>query len=329
MKVNKTKLINMIPLLGLVVVAGLYFASVALTGYKLSIQMEVIIDNIILVVFIATGASFIFAIGSFDLSLGSNMLLCAIVGSLVYNKTGSLVLMLLVCVAMAIAISLFNYMLASVFKLPVFIMTVAMMTVLSTISSFIVGKDTVYLQFGLPADANYQLYNSVLNTVWFRFGLLGLYVAICCFLFYFTKLGRQQKFFGGNPVCATLSGLSSVKLAFISFTIAGVGIGLAAFCATLPTASVTTATGSSVGMNMLIAIVFGGMALSGGAGTKAYAALVGGCTMAFLDELMFNMLMYWGVGSSSDYITMIVKAVLFLVVVFSLGIATRPKMLAR
>ena len=34
--------------------------------------------------------------------------------------------------------------------------------------------------------------------------------------------------------------------------------------------------------------------------------------MAFLDEFMYNVLMYAGIGSSSDYISMIVKAVLFL-----------------
>ena len=244
------------------------------------------------------------------------MLLCAIVGSLVYTRTGSLILMIAVCVALATAISLVNYLLASVFNLPVFIMTVAMMTVLSTISNFIVGRNTIYLKFSNSSNPDKEIYTNVLDTVWFRFVLLGVYVLVCCFIFYFTKIGREQKFIGGNTVCAKLSGISSVKLAFISFTMAGIGIGLAAFCATLPTESVTSSTGSSVGMNMLIAIVFGGMALSG-------------CTMAFLDEFMYNVLMYAGIGSSSDYISMIVKAVLFLIVAFLLGMATRPKLLPR
>lgn len=257
------------------------------------------------------------------------MLLCAIVGSLVYTRTGSLILMIAVCVALATAISLVNYLLASVFNLPVFIMTVAMMTVLSTISNFIVGRNTIYLKFSNSSNPDKGIYTNVLDTVWFRFVLLGVYVLVCCFIFYFTKIGREQKFLGGNPVCAKLSGISSVKLAFISFTMAGIGIGLAAFCATLPTESVTSSTGSSVGMNMLIAIVFGGMALSGGPKAKAFAAFIGGCTMAFLDEFMYNVLMYAGIGSSSDYISMIVKAVLFLIVAFLLGMATRPKLLPR
>lgn len=324
-----SKFVGYIPLIGLAAIIALYFVSLAVTGYRFSIQLEVIVNNIILVAFVATGASFIFAIGSFDLSLGANMLLCAIVGSLVYTSTGSLILMISVCVALATAISLVNYLLASVFNLPVFIMTVAMMTVLSTISSFIVGKNTVYLKFSNLSNPDREIFTNILDTVWFRFILLGVYVLICCFIFYFTKIGREQKFLGGNPVCAKLSGISSVRLAFISFTMAGIGIGLAAFCATLPTESVTTSTGSSVGMNMLIAIVFGGMALSGGPKAKAFAAFIGGCTMAFLDEFMYNVLMYAGIGSSSDYISMIVKAVLFLIVAFLLGMATRPRLLPR
>lgn len=324
-----THMLNMIPLIGLVVIAALYFLSVAITGYRLSIQIEVIINDIILVAFVATGASFIFTIGSFDLSLGANMLLCAIVSSLLYNVTGSILAMLFCAVAMATVISLINYLLASVFRLPVFIMTVAMMTVLSTAADFIVGRDTIYLGFANRQNPDYAIYSGVLDTVWFRFLLLAVYVSICCFLFYFTKLGRRQKFLGGNPICAKLSGVSSVQMAFLSFTLAGVGIGLAAFCATLPTGSVTSSTGSSVGMNMLIAIVFGGMALSGGPKAKAFSAFIGGCSMAFLDEFMYNLLMYLGIGGSSSYVTMIVKALLFLAVTFALGIATRPRLLPR
>ncbi|MCQ2981645.1 MAG: hypothetical protein MJ178_02730 [Treponemataceae bacterium] len=326
---HKNTLNSLIPVFGLIAVAGLYFISVAVTGYRLSIQMEVIINNLILVGFVATGASFIFAIGSFDLSLGANMLLCAIVGSLVYNRTHSIPLMILVCVGLALFISLVNYLLATVFNLPVFIMTVAMMTVLSTIASFIIGKDTIYLQFGIPSDPNFGLYRGVLSTVWFRFILLSVYVLICGFIFYLTGIGRKQKFYGGNPVCATLTGLSSITLSFISFSMASIGIALAGFCATLPSASVTSATGASVGMNMLIAIVFGGMSVSGGPKSKAFAAFVGGCTMAFLDELMFNILKYSGIDGTTDHITMIVKAVLFLTVVTVLNASSRAKRLPR
>ena len=176
-----SKFVGYIPLIGLAAIIGLYFISLAVTGYRFSIQLEVIVNNIILVAFVATGASFIFAIGSFDLSLGANMLLCAIVGSLVYTRTGSLILMIAVCVALATAISLVNYLLASVFNLPVFIMTVAMMTVLSTISNFIVGRNTIYLKFSNSSNPDKEIYTNVLDTVPF----CSSWSLCSCLLLYF------------------------------------------------------------------------------------------------------------------------------------------------
>lgn len=324
-----SRLIGMIPPAGLLLVVILYLISVSISGYRLSIQMEIIINRIIPVAFVATGASFIFTIGSFDLSLGANMLLSSIVACLAYRASGSVWLMLLVALAMAISVSLINYLLAAVFHLPVFIMTVAVMTVLSTISRFVLGGETLYPGFAQRSSPDYAVYQEVLSTIWFRFGLLALYVLICCFLFYFTPLGREQKFLGGNAVCAKLSGISVVKMAFISFILAGIGIGLAAFTIPMPSGSVEGATGSDVGMNMLIAIVFGGMALSGGPKAKAFAAFVGGCTMAFLDQFMSNILSYADVTAGKDAITMIVKAVLFLIVATVLALATRPERLPR
>ena len=324
-----SRAINFIPLVGLVLVAVMYFISVAVTGYKLEIQIEMILNRILLVAFVATGASFIFTIGSFDLSLGANMLLSAVLGALVYRATTSLWLMAILCILIAVGVSLVNYLLAAVFHLPVFIMTVAMMTVLSTASSFILGGETLYPGFAQRGSEDYAIYRNVLDTLWFRFLLLALYVGAACFLFYFTKLGRAAKFLGGNPVCAALSGVSVGRLALISFTLAGVGVGLAAFCSTLPSGSVESATGADVGMNMLIAIVFGGMALSGGPKAKAFAAFIGGCTMAFLDLFMSNLLNYADVTVGKDAITMMVKAVLFLAVTTALGAATRPRLLPR
>ena len=51
--------------------------------------------------------------------------------------------------------------------------------------------------------------------------------------------------------------------------------------------------------------------------------------MAFLDLFMSNILSYAEVESGKDAITMLVKAILFLIVAAVLGIATRPKQLPR
>lgn len=324
--VFRDNLIRFIPLIGLVILAAAFFLVIEITKADMLKNLQVVIQKALIVNFLATGASFIFAIGSFDLSLGANLVVSAAIGAWLYTLTGSLTLMLISCIVVSIAISLFNSTLASFFKLPVFIMTIAMMSLLSALASLIISKvnplgiDTKLSRGSNPDNGIYL----VLNNIWFQFAMLVIFVGICVLIFDYLKLGRQQKFLGGNPVCAKLSGISSLKMTLISFTIAGLGIGLAAFFSIMQNVKVTTSTASGIGMNMLIAIVFGGMSLNGGPGTKSVAAFIGGFSMAFMDQSMTLLSI-----PNGDAVKQIVKAALFLVIVTLLGLTNRKGLLKR
>lgn len=84
------RLTNFIPLVGTAVLAALFFAVCIVKGYEIDTNLIVVIKRAMIIGFLATGASFIFAIGSFDLSLGANMLVSAAVGATVYNATAAL-----------------------------------------------------------------------------------------------------------------------------------------------------------------------------------------------------------------------------------------------
>lgn len=71
------------------------------------------------------------------------------------------------------------------------------------------------------------------------------------------------------------------------------------------TPSVTTTTAGDIGMNIMVAIVFGGMPISGGARSKIYAAVVGGFSYIILNNILDLL-----IDSTSGYgITQIVSAV--------------------
>lgn len=281
------RLTNFIPIIGTVVLAAVFFITCFTKGVDVTKNLQAVIKQAMIVGFLATGATFIFAIGSFDLSLGANMLVSAALGATVYNMTGSLILMLAVCIASCVLMSLLNAALASVF-----VMTIAMMSVFSAISSLIIssvdpnGINTKLSRGSNPDNVCYQ----VLGSIWFQLAMLVLFVLLCGFLFNYMKMGRRQKFIGGNPICARLTGIAPMGITIFSFVIAGVGIGLAAFFTIMQDVSISSSSGG-VGMNMLIAIVFGGMAISGGPRSKALAAFIGGFSMAFLDQFMQVLLM--------------------------------------
>lgn len=309
--------VGAIPAMAAAALGLLYLISALANGIDLLIGFEVIVSNATLVALVATGATFIFTCGSFDLSLGANMLLSAVIGGYVGIRTGSVLLILLVSIAVAVLLSVTNSVLASFFNLPVFIMTIVMMNVYDSVSNLLFTTLGENAKISVPFSLV-----SGLNTTGFRLLVLFAFEVFCCFLFYFTKLGRREKFLGGNPVCAALSGIKPKGLTILSFALAGIGIGLAAFSLIVETPTLSSSSGSSVGMNMLIALVFGGMNMNGGPGSKMYAALLGALSMAFLDSFM-------NIFVTGSWYLEIVKGVLFVLVVFLFTIGKRSRLLPR
>lgn len=306
-----------IPPIACLLLGTAYVICALATGYDLIIGLEVVVSNAVLVALVATGATFIFTSGSFDLSLGSNMLVSALFAGLVGRATGILILIPIVAVGTAVVLSVTNSVLASFFNLPVFIMTVVMMNVYSSAATLIITS------FGENAAVSVPMtLVSPLNNTLFRVILLTAFEAFSCFVFYLTKLGRRQKFLGGNRECAYLSGINAKGLTILSFALAGIGIGLASFSMIVETPTLSGSSGASVGMNMLIALVFGGMRMSGGPGSKMYSALIGSFSMAFLDSLM-------NIYVTGSWYLQIVKGIAFVAVVFLFSVAKRSELLAR
>lgn len=318
---RKQLLITLLPAVALAVLMVVFCSLVNGMGYRLDIYLKKIINEGVVLAVVATGAIFIYSLGSFDISLGASTLFSATLGVMAYNSTGSFGLMIAVIFGVAIGCSLLSSVLASVFHIPVFVTTVAMMSVLTAVASQIisvnggaVGGISIPSQLVKPLD-----------NVTFKLLMLGAYAALCIFVFNFTKIGRRLKFQGGNPVCAKLSGIQVNKYAIIAFVMAGIGVGLGAFLTLVYTPSVTATTAGGIGMNVIVAIVFGGMPISGGPRSRIYSALMGGFSYILLNNILKMVVS----GNTGYGVSQIVSAVFFLAVVFVTGLNYRTKLLAR
>ena len=314
-------MLTLMPGIALLVLFLMFCIAVISKEYMLSLYLKIIFNEGVVLALVATGAVFIYTLGSFDISLGASTLLSATLGVMTYNTTENLALMIIVIFATGIGCSLLSSLLASVFNIPVFVTTVAMMSVLSAISAQLITSNGGALGgISIPATLLKGLDNPP-----FKIVVLALWFAICLFVFNFTKVGRKQKFLGGNPVCAQLTGISVNKYAIIAFVMAGIGVALGAFLTIVYTPSVTTGTAGSIGMNILVAIVFGGMPISGGPRSKIYSSLVGG----FSYILLTNFLKIVIDGNAGYGISQIISAVFFLLVVYIASMNYRTKMLPR
>lgn len=318
---NKKMMISALPFVALVVLLAVFCGIVSSKGYRLDMYIKIIFNEGIVLSIVATGAIFIYTLGSFDISLGAATLFAATLGVLTYNATENFALMIIVILLAGIVCSLVNSVLASIFHIPVFVTTVAMMSVLSAIASQIITtKGGAVGGISIPSEVVKHLDNSA-----FKIGVLVIWVAICVFVFDYTKFGRREKFVGGNPICAQLSGIKYNTYAILGFLLAGVGVGIGAFMTLVYTPSVTTTTAGDIGMNIMVAIVFGGMPISGGARSKIYAAVVGGFSYIVLNNILDLL-----IDSTSGYgITQIVSAVFFLIIVYVASVNYRSQTLPR
>lgn len=276
---NKKTYINLVPLFMLILIIVAYYIGKSLTGYQGNLGD--VINNGIFVAVVATGAVYIYSQGGFDMSLGSSSLTCAIIAALIWNATGNLWLSLILAVILGAGLGILNAVFATMLNLPVMVMTLTMMNILAAVNEAVLGNEggLITVKSGLPRNA------------WVYAAILALFFIVCWTLFNYSKLGRRNKFIGSNKRAAKFNGIDLMKAGMVSFAISGIGLGL---CGFLFVASNSLDTGSGsfgattvlgqVGLNVIIAIVFGGMTTSGGPKSKVSCAIIGAFFSVFLDE---------------------------------------------
>ena len=302
---------------GLLVLIATYYIIGGIKDANVAYGLKAVVNQSVVVALVATGAVFIYTLGSFDISLGAATGVSALLGAMAYNATGSLIVMFLVCVGVALLIGFINSSLASVFNLPIFVTTVAMMSVLSALMLILIGLNGAGDTIKVKAKAVKPLDN-----IPFKVVVLIAYVTLCWFVFTLLPVGRQSKFIGGNPVCANLSGISARKMAVVAAMISAVGVGLGAFLTIVYAPTLNKDVASSIGMDVIIAIVFGGMPVSGGPRSRITAAVVGAFSMGFLTQIMTMLNLGSGFGQ-------MIKAAIFLAVVYIAMGDQRGKLLTR
>lgn len=222
----------------------------------------------------AIGVSFIYSIGEIDFSVGSSMGLAEAIGAVAYRATDNIVLMIAVQLLIALALMMFNCMLGVTFKLMSATVAIVAMSLYSSITQWVVGADPIKIDYAAckTLEGGY------------RYVVFVAYFVICLLVYHATAVGRKLRFIGGNEKCANQSGIRSSSSKYMAFLMAGIGVGIAATFTTIRSASVATGVGASMGMDVMLATVLGGMSIFGGARSNAYAGLIGALTVTALNK---------------------------------------------
>ncbi|TCT15534.1 ribose transport system permease protein [Natranaerovirga pectinivora] len=264
-------------------------------------NLNLIVTQAIIVATVATGAVFIFGTGNISIALGATTAITAAIMANVYLMTESVVIMIVVAIAVAILIMIVTAVLSTVLKVSVMFVSIVMMVLFQAILQTILGAGTIRLPYAMT---------SALTRGNFHYWSFIVYFILCAILFHFTGIGRSIKFIGSNNFCAEQSGIYTKKYLMLAFIISGVGIGLAAIMTSIRTGTIGVNTASSLNMDVVLAIVLGGMSVFGGTRSYIYAGVLGAITVTLLN----NGLLMVGV---SPTILQLVRGIIFLTLIFA------------
>lgn len=300
-KRHKTSIIQYAGLIFVVLLFSILTKGQIFSAYNI----KTLIGQTVPLIIASVGIIFMFTNGSMDIASGAVGGLCAMLAALVMNSTGSLPLAILVSVAVSVALYLFSAFVSIKFGL--------MSTIASLAVMFMARGVLTYVCSLMPSTIitlnDYSIVNGFKNNTVLQIIVMAVVVLICWVLFSFTKIGKHSRAIGDNPVSAEQNGVKIDKTKMICALIAGLCVGVVAIFLLARAGSVTKNIGSGMEMDVMVAMILGGMALSGGSSSKFSAAVIGPLTFRLLSNGMTM------AGVPTTYVSLI-RGIIFLVIVF-------------
>lgn len=228
---------------------------------------------------ITLGAIIVFSLGAFGISLGVSTLVSVATGAFVYAETDSLALSFVVCLLVPVIGCLASSLLSVVFSLPAYVTAALMLGIFGSVARLVPGiEGGIFTGLGEGSP-----YSSLLS----RLTFLALFFIFCYVLYCILPIGKKQRAIGEDPAVARLMGISRRLYSSIGFAVAGLGVGLGGFLILCSYPSISRASVSDLGFNIIFAIILGGMSLRGGASSRLSAAVVGSMSAILLGEVIF------------------------------------------
>ena len=209
--------------------------------------------------YIALGMTLVIILGHIDLSVGS---IVAMSGTLTVGLTVNQGMPLIVAIIIGLAVGtlagFISGFIVSHFKVPAFIITMAMMNIASGIAYVYTRiTDKMFIAIGTG-----YLFNVIPLPVVY----MVILIAIFSFLLSKTKFGTYVYAIGGNREAARLSGVPIKKIEIIVFTLSGALAAFAGLVLCSRMYSGQPSVGSGYELDAIAACVLGGTSMTGGKG---------------------------------------------------------------
>lgn len=281
---NKNILRTILPIAGLFVIFIIFNI---FTNWRMVSNLPLVLSQAYVVMISATGVFFIMTMGGLDFSQGSILGLSSIAVCILSKYNIPLAILGGICTG-AIIGGINGYFYVNR-KIQSFIVTICTM--------FLLRGVIRYLTTNAPVAGSAMLVN--FDTIELKVGITVIIVLTAFVIFRFTKFGKYLKAIGAGEKAAIFAGIRTDNIKFLVYVLAGAMTGFAAFINVIKVGSVTSSGGSQLETQILIALVLGGMPISGGAkvrfeniiiGSLLYIVLNSGLTMMGFSTQMMQLI---------------------------------------
>ena len=265
-------------------------------------KLSTLMADVIVTALMAVGAVFIYSLGNMDISIGKQIGLYSTIIVVLGNKMNSIVPAVVICLVIAVVIGIINGASGEILHMYSVISSVVFMMILSGVSTII------YSNIGSRNIALKTVDTSIFKNPLVMVAALVLEVLVIGYFFEFTRFGKYAKAIGANRDAAEQSGINILKYKVIPYIFLAVTLVVASLFQMGYTGAASDSTGTGFEMNVMVALILGGMPLNGGMKSKIQCGIIGAFTFGLLDVGL-------PIIGIPPRMTFFVKGVIFLIVV--------------
>jgi len=232
-----------------------------------ALNIKNVLRDAALVAIAGIGMVMVILLGEIDLSVGSVQAVAGIVAVAVLNSFSSVFVALGATLFAGACIGLINGLLITRAHINSLIATLGMMAILR--GGAMVSTQAVSIQGSV--DSFVEIGTGHLGPIPIPVLIAFLLLALFFYVLHYTTFGRYVYAVGGNPQAARLSGLPVDRIRIAVFVIAGILAALSAFILASRLNSGQPNAGLGFELQVIAAVILGGISLTGGVGTLAGA----------------------------------------------------------